>query len=988
MLEINPSPQSGETENSESNTGSSQRFVPKVTTARFNLRPHSIVSIEGIEYLVERRLREEWCFLNKETDEPIRKTDAILAMLQANGQFHVVWQQSRKEGITPPEEPLNVGEGANKENLRKLDFVLGCINHPDYCRSRNPLKRIIKDIAERRREDQPKFTTVLNWIDKYELNGAAYGPAALTDRHDLKGRYGNRYTDYQEEAINIGIELWLNRTTAANAYAAVYDSVRKLDEKGTIDKAALAPKFLDEQGRLKPPSRRQFERRCNQVSPAVRDAMRIGAPYARQNYRTYSTTALPDVPYSSVEVDHCTLDIQLLHSSGIRLGRPDLVIFRDKATAMIVGYGLGYEQPSYTSFMDGLRNAIYPKDLSRFPRVKSQWPCWGNIQNLITDRGSHFVGGNIEAAAQQLGINLIPLHAREPWLKGALERFFKSLNDGLLHGLPGTTLSNIYVRRDHDNLGDPVLTIEQFEALLVSWICDEYNARPSKALGHIRGFGGQSPLQAWNAKANSLVSDVLPKKEVFVALAGHTSYRTLQKNGFTVDHIVYEGPSLAPILGNPKHKRKGSHGGATTYRLTRDPHNLGKIYVFNHHTNETITVMATSAHLSYADGLSLTEHEIICANARKMFGDKHDFDELMRAKASLVEFSNQIKSGPKYKTTQRRFAKWLEGDRVREMRSNIMTFQSDGGDYLDLAPIAATPIPVAPLRPEPTQPPLAEIPPKPVSPTKQAKPDAETEDAEFEALRRKKSGIPDMTLNEQSNSASIPPAMRNAGERQMLIKNIFVKHDRFDEASNAIRRTHYPVIGGEPDYGSITVLAGESRAGKSYAARRYMREFPPIMGEGGMSFPVLYADIPIDGQRAMLESMADALALKFSLHVNNHGLATMILKGLKQQKVELLILDEVNTIVYPGNKKGINYALTLFRKILNECRLNIVCIGLEETYDLLAADPQLTGRGGLPCVIIRPYSWESEEEQMLFRLLCDEFDRRLPFTNKSKEPLI
>jgi hypothetical protein len=240
-----------------------------------------------------------------------------------------------------------------------------------------------------------------------------------------------------------------------------------------------------------------------------------------------------------------------------------------------------------------------------------------------------------------------------------------------------------------------------------------------------------------------------------------------------------------------------------------------------------------------------------------------------------------------------------------------------------------------------------------------------------------------MTNTEQADNTHIPPSLRGVGERQMLIKNIFVQHDRFNEAFAAIRRAHYPVIGGEPDYGSISALVGESRAGKSYAARRYMKKYPAIVGDGGMIFPVLYVDIPIDGQRAMLESIADALGMKYSLRTNNPGLVLMILKGLKHQKVELLILDEVNTIVHPGNKRGISYALNLFRKILNECRLNIVCIGLDETYDLLAADPQLTGRGGLPCEIVRPYSWESEDEQMLFRLLCDEFDRLLPFTNKS-----
>jgi putative transposase len=739
MLEIEQSQQSCETGDSESNTGSSQVSVTKVSTARFDLRPHSIVSIEGSEYLVERRLRDEWCFLNKKTDEPIRKTDAELAMLQATGQFHLVWEQGRKEGITPPEEPLNVGEGAHKENLRKLDYVLGCFKHPDYCRSRNPLKRIIKEIAERRGENDPKFTTVLNWIDKYELNGAAYGPAALTSRHDLKGRYGNRYADYQEEAIKIGIELWLNRTTAANAYASVYDNIRKLDEGGLIDKSALAPKLLDENGRLKPPSRRQFERRCNQVPPAIRDTMRIGAPYVRQNYRTYTTTALPEVPYSQIEVDHCTLDILLVHPNGTCLGRPDLVIFRDKATAMIVGYGLGYEQPSYTAFLDGLRNAIYPKDLSRFPHVKSGWPCWGNIQNLITDRGSHFVGGNIEAAANQLGINLIPLHAREPWLKGGIERFFGSMNVGLTHNLAGTTLSNTVARRDYENLGDAVLTIDQFESMLVYWICEVYNKSPNKALGHIRGIGGQSPLEAWNAKTNKFVTDQLPKRETFIALAGHTSYRVLNKNGFTIDHIIYENPNLARILGDPAHRRSKNNGGSTKYKCVRDPHELGKIYVYNHHANESIEVPATSAHMKYADGLSLTEHAIICAHAKRQFGKDHSFDEMMRAKAELNNLANAIKNGPKYKNTQRRLARWLEADRAREMRSKITAFAPDGNDYLDLGPVVVTPTVIAPIINGHIPPAsLAEAPSKPVSPTKQVKPDPSTEDDEFEAFKKNK----------------------------------------------------------------------------------------------------------------------------------------------------------------------------------------------------------------------------------------------------------
>jgi Bacterial TniB protein len=223
----------------------------------------------------------------------------------------------------------------------------------------------------------------------------------------------------------------------------------------------------------------------------------------------------------------------------------------------------------------------------------------------------------------------------------------------------------------------------------------------------------------------------------------------------------------------------------------------------------------------------------------------------------------------------------------------------------------------------------------------------------------------------------------SVGERQMLMKVIFIEHDRFRDAWQAIRRSHYPVDGGQPDYGSISVIAGESRAGKTSVALRYMKDHPPTITNDGMIYPVLYVNIPIDGQRALLGFIADALGIKYSLRINNPTLQMMILKGLRDQKVEMLIFDEVNTIYATENRRTVVYTLNLFRKIVDHCKLNIVCIGLEETYELLAADPQLTGRGGLPYQIVRPYSWDCEDERKLFRLLCDEFDRKLPFNQRS-----
>jgi len=667
-----------------------------VEAPKINLIINSLVCIDGRECVVERRLRDKWHFLEPKTNEPSCLSDVEIANLQAKGRFFVVWQPGDRDDISAPQEPLNVGENSHRENMRKLEYVEACVRHPDYCRSRRVLEPIIAHVHARRAadeegaEDAPSFQTALNWIDKYTRYFPVYGPASFSVRHDKKGNYGARLPEYQERAIRVGIDIWLKRNSKTNAYASVHDFVRKYDAQygSVIDKSALDARYLDENGRLKPPCLRTFERRCDRVDPAIRDAMRVGLRYAKERYRTFTTTALPDRPYSHIEVDHCTLDIILVHPGGTWLGRPDVITFRDRATTMIVGVGLGYEEPSYASFVSGLRNAMYPKDMSKFPLVKNGWPSYGRIENLYHDNAFHLIGDNIKEAARHLGMNLVRLQPREPWLKGALEKFFKDLNLGLVHNLPGTTLGNVLARRDHEHLGDAALTIEHFEHLLNFWICDIYNAGNRRALGHIRGFGGQSPLQAWAAKVRDFETDSLPKPETFIALAGDTEHRTIQKNGITIDHIIYENPILAKLLGNPKHKQKSIHAGPSSYKVVRDPSDLGRVYVADHHTGNVITVPATTAHLDYARGLTLAEHNVICANARALSRQKNKLpiDALMHAKAILNEIAAKITKAPKFKTIQRRLARWLEGDRLRQIRSEVRSFATTGSDYLALPP--------------------------------------------------------------------------------------------------------------------------------------------------------------------------------------------------------------------------------------------------------------------------------------------------------------
>jgi putative transposase len=646
-----------------------------------------VVSIDGRECVLERRLRNWWCFLASD-NEPLRLTDRQIAENQAEGKFFVLSAAGERDDSRPI-APLNVGEKAHTENMRRLAYVLACKQHPDFCISRRVLKPIIETVADKLRETHPNekrpcFTAVVSWIALWEKHGSTFGAAALTARHDRKGRYGTRLAEYQLKAIEKGIEVWLlSRTTAKSAYATVLAEVMRYDNQELVDKNTLDAKFLDENGNLKPPSTREFERRCNGVDPAIRDAMRIGVAYARRNYRTYGTNPLPERPYQDVEVDDCTLDIVLKHRNGVILGRPNLVVFRDRATGMILGWGFGYDQPSYAAFLLGLQSAIYGPDASRFPRIKNK-PFWyGRLENLFRDNALHQIGKSIEEASQQLGINLVRLQPRQPWLKGALESWFRKLGVGLVHNLPNTTLEHAVARRDHENLGDVTLYVDQFEALLAEWICDVYNASPTKLNGFIRGFdSGISPLEAFRSKSKDYQTDLLPQPELFVALAGQIAERTIQNNGITIDYITYEHPRLARIIGTPKHRNMGRHGESTKYKIARDPHNLGHIFIVNHHTNERLEIPAVMAHAEYANGLTIVEHEIIVRNARKD-RKKPTIKGLVQTKAELNAFAARVSATPKFKTVQRKMARYFEGDRLREQRSKIPAFAPDGVDYLE-----------------------------------------------------------------------------------------------------------------------------------------------------------------------------------------------------------------------------------------------------------------------------------------------------------------
>lgn len=408
--------------------------------------------------------------------------DREIAFLHREGRFRF---ELLNEDPDRPRLELPTNLGLTEEETRyadcHLDYVIACYGMPGgYKMSRPKLVPIIKRVAEQRGEKPPSSSTVMRQVDKWLTHGDALGKAALTK----KRRYANTPQPWPPRLLAL---------MRSCTYRAL------LMPKGT---AGDALSFLRiEVDRLYPgalPSLRTMERELAKVDKFVRDFLRKGGGKAARANAAYYERPLPALPLEEVEVDHTTFDVQLIDDeSDLVFGRPDVITIRCRRTGMVLGIGIGWEMPSFASFIEAVRHAMYEKDLSAFPSVKTGWPCRGRWRRMFVDNGLHFLGINIAHAANELKFEVVELRPGEPWMKGAQERLFGILNGRIAHAVPGTTLSNTAERREHEEaLEPPTLTLREFEAFLVTYICDEHHWAPHKGLGPLRTLP-DVPIRIW-----------------------------------------------------------------------------------------------------------------------------------------------------------------------------------------------------------------------------------------------------------------------------------------------------------------------------------------------------------------------------------------------------------------------------------------------------------------------------------------------------------
>ncbi|WP_298472740.1 DDE-type integrase/transposase/recombinase [uncultured Psychrobacillus sp.] len=421
--------------------------------------------------------------------------------------------------------------------------------------------------------------------------------------------------------IDLIIEEVMNthykRRELSNPKNVYYAVIHKIDIENLTRKEG--------EEKLKYPSISTIRRRIKESDSYDRDKQRIGHAEARKKHGSVQMLNNVKHPLQRVEIDHTPLDLILVDKNGIVLDRPTVTTALDKYTGYPLGIYVGFEPASYTAVMYCLLHAFAPKSYlkERYPSVQNEWLAYGLPELLVTDRGKEFKSKHLNEACFQLDIQLTFNPPRKPWYKGSIERHFRTLNEGLVHQLPGTTFSNVVKKGDYDSEKHASLTLDEFLEHLHIFIVDIYAKEP-------RG-NKLSPARMWEKAIENGFTPSIPsfKLDWKVALM-KLGTGSIQSTGVQKDYLFYQSPDLQGLRSQLGLKGKGYK-----IKYKYDPSDLSKIYVYDELKKEYIEAMCTDQ--EYSLNLSEYSHRVFVANARLEGNNRTNMSEIAAARARSDE---------------------------------------------------------------------------------------------------------------------------------------------------------------------------------------------------------------------------------------------------------------------------------------------------------------------------------------------------------------
>ncbi|RZI45290.1 transposase [Rickettsiales endosymbiont of Peranema trichophorum] len=375
--------------------------------------------------------------------------------------------------------------------------------------------------------------------------------SSLIPQRPSGGKGGSRLSTIQEALINKIIDRFYLTRQRLSA-STIIEEVRK---------QCAAQNMVA-------PGASTIRRRIKDIS-----VIRLQERYGRDQSIEPIAGEFPEVnyPLSVVQIDHTLVDVIIVDPiDRLPIGRPYVTIAIDVYSRCIAGFIVSLEAPSSVSVGLCLTHIAMDKGpWLAMVDIDTSWAIHGKPNLIHVDNSSEFHSAALTRGCSQHGIQIEYRPQGKVHYGGIIERVIGTMMK-LVHTLPGTTFSNVGERGDYPSDAKACLTLGELERCLIIAITKYYHLRLHNGIDEVpikryeRGLAmmkrdGQKLAVINNGKA--FLIDFLP-----------IIYRTLRRDGFMLDHIIYYNNALRSFIINREKYEK--------FLIRRDPRDLSRIYVY------------------------------------------------------------------------------------------------------------------------------------------------------------------------------------------------------------------------------------------------------------------------------------------------------------------------------------------------------------------------------------------------------------------------
>ncbi|HIF9250979.1 TPA: TnsA endonuclease N-terminal domain-containing protein [Photobacterium damselae] len=504
-------------------------------------------------------------------------------------------------------------ESIQKEVMRRYDYLNWVKDRLAGGWTQKNLDPLLKQAEEDLNLPAPKWRTLANWWRVY--SSSEYDIHSLIPKTERSGNR-NLKVDGDSTVFEKAVARYLRPERPS--IATVYQYY--------IDEIFLYNQTLDEKNKIKSLSYKGFYNRVKKLPQYDVMVSRYGKHLADMKFNSISGHFPAKRVLEKVEIDHTPLDLILLDDElNIPLGRPYLTLLIDQFSRSIVGFHLGFQDPSFSSVRKALLNAIRSKDYiaERFPSIKKPWYCEGKMECLVVDNGAEFWSRSLEQSCLELGIHIQYNPVRKPWLKPLVERIFRTINSQLIMTIPGKTFSNIMEREGYDSKKDAIMRFSTFNALLHTWIIDVYHYEAdsrSKLIPAIKWQEGIKQIQPLRYSAQD-------EKKLSIIL-GLMEKRKHKRGGISIHNLRYDSNELADY--------RRTNPSDCDVLVKTDPDDISFIYVYLKQQSTYLKVPCIDP-VGYTKGLSLLQHQINIRLHRNYISNSLDLEHLVKVRSNINE---------------------------------------------------------------------------------------------------------------------------------------------------------------------------------------------------------------------------------------------------------------------------------------------------------------------------------------------------------------